>query len=108
VEAIQRAIYEEDFKRLGPSPLRLARVWLTGYENLRHDENPLLRKRAERLRQDVRGALPVTTAAIAFAPSAEARERARRLRSDIIRLTGELSAEDHARCAGAPVLYLAY
>ena len=107
VEAIQRAIYAEDFKRLGPSPLRLARVWLTGYENLKNDPNPLLAKRAERLRQDVRAALPVTTAAIAFAPSEAVRERARRLREDIIRLTGELSAEDHVRSAGAPVLYLA-
>lgn len=107
VEAIQRAIYAEDFRRLGPSPLRLARVWLTGYENLRNDENPLLRKRAERLREDVRSALPVTSAAIAFAPSDAVRERAKQLRADIIRLTGELSAEDHVKSAGAPVLYLA-
>jgi len=107
VEAIQRAIYEEDFKRLGPSPLRLARVWLTGYENLRNDPNPLLRKRAERLREDVRSALPVTTAAIAFAPSDAVRARARQLRKDIIRLTGALGPEDHVRSAGAPAMFLA-
>jgi len=107
VEAIQRAIYEEDYKRLGPSPLRLARVWLTGYENLKQHQNPLLRKRAERLRQDVRGTLPATSAAIAFAPSPEARERAIRLRQDIIRLTGELSPTEQVMSAGAPAMYVA-
>lgn len=107
VEALQRAIYDQDFARLGPSPMRLARVWLSGYENLRNDPNPLLRKRAERLREDVRGALPVTTAAIAFAPSSEVRERARALRRDIIRLTGELTAKEQLMSAGAPVLYVA-
>jgi len=107
IEVLQRAIYRKDFERLGPSPLRLARVWLTGYENLRNHENPLLRKRAERLRADVRSALPATAAAIAFAPSAEARERAIRLRADIIRLTGEPTAKERAMSAGAPAMYVA-
>lgn len=107
VEALQRAIYDEDFRRLGPSPLRLARVWLTGYENLRHDANPLLAQRAERLRRDVRGVLPLTAAAIAFAPSPEVRERTRALRRDIIRLTGEPSATEQVMSAAAPALYVA-
>jgi hypothetical protein len=107
VEAIQREIYRRDFERLGPSTLRLARVWLEGFENLRHDENPLLRQRAERLRKDARAVLPLTTAAIAFAPSREARDRARKLRAEIIRLTGEPSVKEHAMSAGSPALYLA-
>jgi hypothetical protein len=105
VEALQRAIYDEDFRRLGPSPMRLARVWLTGYENLKHDESPLLRKRAERLRRDIRGILPVTAATAAFAPSPEVRERALALRRDIIRVTGEPSVTEQAMSAGAPLLY---
>jgi haloalkane dehalogenase len=107
VEELQREIYAADFARLGPSPLRLARVWLTGYENLRKDASPLLRQRAERLREDVRATLPLTRAAMAFGPSREARAQARRLRRDIVRLTGEPSVRERALEAGAPALYLA-
>ncbi len=107
VERIQRAVYREDFRRLGPTPLRLARVWLTGYENLRDDENPMLRARAERLRQDVRGVLPAINATLAFGPSMQARRRALALRRDIIRLTGELTATEHAMSAAAPAMYVA-
>lgn len=105
VEALQREIYREDMRRLGPSTLRLARVWLTGYENLRNDPNPLLAARAERLREDVRGVLPAVAAAIAFAPSDAVRERARRLRHDIVRLTGARTVRDRAMEAAAPALY---
>ncbi len=106
VEKLQRAIYEEDFRRLGPSPLRLARVWLTGYENLKDDDSPLLRARAERLRLDARGILPAIRATIAFAPSPEVRARAEALRRDIIRLTGEQTPLERAMEAGAPAMYL--
>lgn len=107
IEEIQREIYREDFRRLGPSTLRLARVWLTGYENLRGDENRLLAARAERLRESVRAALPALSATIAFAPSAEVRRRAIALRRDIIRLTGSLSATERAMEAATPVLFVA-
>ncbi len=106
VEAMQRELYREDFRRLGPSPLRLARVWLTGFENLRHDREPLLRARAELLRSEVRGVLPLLRTAIHFAPSAEARARAQLLRADIVRLTGVPSLGEAARERMAPLLYL--
>jgi len=107
VEALQRAIYREDFRRLGPSPLRLARAWLKGYETLRDDPSPLLRKRAAKLRDDVRQVMPAATAAAIFGPSPEARERARTLRKDIIRLTGEPTAQERVRELGSPLAYLA-
>ncbi len=107
VEALQREFYREDFRRLGPTPLRMARVWLTGFENLRGDPNPLLRDRAELLRRDVRGVFPALRSAILFAPSKAARERARVLRRDIIRLTGEPTAAERAKEHLAPTLYLA-
>ncbi|MFW5875284.1 MAG: B12-binding domain-containing radical SAM protein [Myxococcota bacterium] len=107
VEELQQEIYREDFRRLGPTPLRLARVWLEGYENLRNDPNPLLAQRAEQFRQDVRGVLPAIAATLAFAPSPQARERARALRRDIIRLTGEPTAAERAMSAAAPALYAA-
>jgi hypothetical protein len=107
VERIQKAIYRKDFERLGPSPLRLARVWLTGYENLRDDASPLLRKRAERLRNDVRATLPVTDATMVFGPTPEVRDKARQLKHDIIRLTGELTPTERVMCAAAPAMYAA-
>jgi haloalkane dehalogenase len=107
VEDLQRAIYDADFRRLGPSPLRLARVWLTGWQNLKNDASPILRQRAERLRREVRGVLPVCAATTAFGPSEEAKERARTLRADIVRLTGELSAQERVMEAAGPVMYAA-
>lgn len=107
VERVQRAVYEEDFRRLGPSPMRLARVWLTGYENLKDHASPLLRQRAERQRKEARGVLGVCAAAIAHHPNPDVRARARRLRDDIIRLTGALSAEERVKEALAPTAYLA-
>jgi len=105
VEGLQQEFYREDFRRLGPTPLRLARVWLTGYENLRNDPNPLLRDRAQLLRNDVRGVLPLMRTAMLFGPSREARARARQLRKDIIRLTGAASATELAKENAAPLMY---
>jgi hypothetical protein len=106
VEAIQRQIYQQDFERLGPSVMRLGRVWLTGYKNLRDDPNPLLRARAERQRNDVRGILPALSAITICGPSAAVRARAIALRADIIRLTGALSLKERGMEAAAPLLYL--
>ncbi len=106
VEALQRELYREDFRRLGPTPMRLARVWLTGFTELRHDPDPLLRARAELLRDEVRGVLPLLRTAAMFAPSPEVRARAELLRADIIRLTGRPSASELVRERLAPALYL--
>ncbi|RLB65993.1 MAG: hypothetical protein DRI90_00580 [Deltaproteobacteria bacterium] len=106
IETIQRELYDQDFKRLGPSTLRIARVWLTGYEHLRNHKNPLLAARAERLRDSARGILPAVGAAIAFAPSRAARDQAVALRRDIIRLTGAMTVLERAKEAATPVLYL--
>jgi hypothetical protein len=107
VEALQKELYREDFRRLGPTPLRSARTWLTGYENLRGHSNPLLAQRAEVLRGMVRHALPATSSAILFAPSRQARERAIALRRDILRVTGKMTAAERAADTGAPLAYLA-
>ncbi len=106
VEGLQREFYREDFARLGPTPLRLARVWLTGFETLRHDSDPLLRARAELLRDEVRGVLPLLRTSILFAPSEVVRARAQALRADIVRLTGRPSLAEAAREQLAPAIYL--
>ncbi|MHB8416849.1 MAG: B12-binding domain-containing radical SAM protein [Myxococcales bacterium] len=105
LEALQRELYRQDYERLGPSVLRLARVWLEGYRNLAGDASPLLRARAERLRADVRGALPALSAVLAFPSSPAVRERARALRADIIRLTGAPSAGERVAALATPALF---
>ncbi|MBW2522598.1 MAG: hypothetical protein JRI23_00415 [Deltaproteobacteria bacterium] len=107
LERLQRELYRKDYERLGPSILRIARTWLTGYEHLKGDSNPLLAARAERLRRNVRSILPAMSAAILFAPSREARRKAIALRRDVIRLTGERTALDRAKELTTPALYLA-
>ena len=47
LEGLQKKFYREDFERLGPSIMRLIRVWLEGYKNHRESDIPLLRARAE-------------------------------------------------------------
>lgn len=107
VERLQRRLYQQDHQRLGPSVLRFARVALTGYQNLRHDRDPLLAGRAQILRRDARRVLPTIAAAVRFAPSEAARQRAVALRRAIIAATGAESAVERALSAAAPLFYLA-
>jgi haloalkane dehalogenase len=88
LEALQRALYREDYARLGPSVHRLARIWLRGAETLARSSSPLLRARAERLRQSARDVMPTLGAARFLLPSAEARRRAVALREALVRAGG--------------------
>ena len=105
VEALQREFYQQDFERLGPSVMRLSRVWLQGYLTLKNDKNPLLAKRAERLRIDSRAALPALSALIRHPPSPEVRTQALRLRQDLIHHTGAPSLTERAMGVAAPWLH---
>jgi alkylhydroperoxidase family enzyme len=88
LEALQRRLYDEDFRRLGPSIHRLARVWLRGSEHLRTSPNPLLRARAERLRESARGVMPTFLASRLLLRSPEARQRGQALERDLLAQTG--------------------
>jgi len=94
LEGLQRTLYREDYRRLGPSVHRLARTWLRGARTLERSSSALLRKRAARLRADARGVLP-TFAASALLPSDEAKRRARALEREILAATGPRTMLDH-------------
>jgi len=94
LEALQRELYAEDYRRLGPSVHRIASVWLRGARHLAGSPNPLLRARAERLRQDARATLPTFTAARWLLPSVEGRRRAAELRRDLVAQTGPATWKD--------------
>ena len=96
VEELQREIYRQDFVRLGASTVRLAKVWLEGYQNLRNDANPLLAARAEGLRESVRIMFPVARAAAIWGPTREFRQAAGKVHKDIIRITGAQSISERA------------
>lgn len=95
LEALQRALYREDYRRLGPSVHRLARSWLRGAHTLEGSSSALLRKRAARLRKDARGVLP-TLGASALLPSREAKRRARLLEQELLAATGKQTLADRA------------
>ncbi|MCZ7583167.1 MAG: hypothetical protein M5R36_07415 [Deltaproteobacteria bacterium] len=107
VEELQRELYRQDFERLGPSPLRLARVWLNGFRTFQNDANPLLAARAEMQRRRARGVLPLTRTVERFGLSATAKREARALREDLIRFTGEETATERAAAELTTPLYAA-
>jgi haloalkane dehalogenase len=104
VEALQRELYRRDFERLGPSLMRVTRVFFNGYMKLRNSPNPLLRARAERLRAFCRSVVPGIFPALLFGPSKESRRRARELLRDIERETGALTLGEKVKGAGVILL----
>ena len=83
LEAPQRELYRQDFLQLGPSLVRLMRIWLEGYRNLRNSPKPLLRARAERQRQGFMAGLPGLYPAMMVGPTPQSRAQARRLFHEI-------------------------
>ncbi len=83
LEALQQELFQEDFNRLGPSLVRVLRVWFDGWRNLQRSPNPLLRERArqmgEYLRQARHGLLP----AALFGPNRQRRAEARHLLAEL-------------------------
>lgn len=104
LESLQRELYRQDFKRLGPSLIRISRVWFNGYLNLRNSPNESLRKRADLMRSFCRNTIPALLPAILFAPGKEARKRTRVLMRDIQRETGALTLAEKAKSFGAVLL----
>jgi len=104
LEALQKELYKQDFERLGPSIVRLVRVWFEGYKNLRHSSNPLLRARAEEKWELVRSALPGIVPAMLFGPNRKARLGARALFREARKEMGSLSAVARLKCIGSPIL----
>jgi hypothetical protein len=104
LETLQHELYRQDFKQLGPSLIRVSRVWFNGYLNLRNSTNRLLQIRADLMRSFCRRAVSALLPAILFAPSKEARKKARELLRDIEQETGALTLAEKANGLGAVLL----
>lgn len=79
LEELQRNLYRENFEKLGPSIVRIIEVWFDGWRHLRRSSNPILRDRADRMREYVEGALPALYPAAFFGPTRLQRRKARML-----------------------------
>ena len=95
MENLQRELYRQDFSRLGPSLMRISRIWFSGY---------IIQKLPHGCCSFCRSTVAALLPAILFAPSKEARRRARALLRDIKRETGALTFTEMAKCLGAILL----
>ena len=95
---LQRELYRKNFEILGPSLLRVVRVWFEGYRNLRNSSNPLLNRRAERMKEYVMNAIPALYPVMIFGPNRDRRADARELLREIRQETGALPLKDRLYC----------
>jgi hypothetical protein len=91
LEALQQELYRENFRRLGPSLVRIIETWFEGAGKLWSSTNPLLSERAERMLAYVKKAMPGLYPAIVLGPNRKQRSRARRLLRKIERRTGRMT-----------------
>ncbi|UCH80224.1 MAG: hypothetical protein JSW20_10820 [Nitrospiraceae bacterium] len=94
LKEMQRELYRKNFEILGPSLMRVVRVWFEGYRNLRNSSNPLLSGRAERMKEYVRSAIPALYPAKFLGPNKNRRDDARKLLRDISQETGKISMKE--------------
>ena len=106
LKELQRELYRKNFEALGPSILRVVRVWFEGYRNLKDSSNPLLSGRAERMKEYVRSAIPAIYPAMLFGPNKERRAEARTLLRDIKHEMGGLSMKERLFCMSTIALSL--
>ncbi|MCW5830576.1 MAG: hypothetical protein KIT79_14815 [Deltaproteobacteria bacterium] len=104
LEALQKDLFRQDFARLGPSIVRLLRVWHEGSRNLKDSPNPILKDRARKLTQSTRDALPALTPPMLFGPTRQSRREARQLFVDIVRFNGGLTWTEAVFSLLSPVL----
>jgi hypothetical protein len=98
LEDLQTELYRQNYEILGPSVLRVIRVWFEGYRTLKHSSNPLLNQRGESMREYVRNAIPAIYPALFFGPNRARRADARALLREIKRNMGGLSLKEQLLC----------
>jgi radical SAM superfamily enzyme YgiQ (UPF0313 family) len=101
IEEIQRACFEEDFQRLGPSIFRVLEVERLGYLKLRDSPNPALRRKAAYFARELRVAYPVFLAGRLFGPNAAVRGWIAELERGIHAELGRPTLRERARSAMA-------
>jgi hypothetical protein len=104
LESLQRELYRKEYELLGPSIVRIARIWLESCRYLRGSSRPILRKRGERKAISLRGLLPAVYAASKMGPTSERRDEAGELFGEVIRELGPMTAVEKLFCGGSLAL----
>jgi len=104
LEHLQKDLFRRDFEILGPSLVRLFRVWFEGYRNLKDSANPLLRRRAERMGAYLEVSFHGLYPAVLFGPNLERRREAAVLLNEIARTFGGFSLKRKILCAATLLL----
>jgi hypothetical protein len=104
LEQLQKDLFRRDFEILGPSLVRLFRVWFEGHRNLKDSANPALRRRAERMGAYLEGSFHGLYPAVLFGPNRERRREAAELLKEIARTFGGFSLKRKILCAATVLL----
>lgn len=83
IESLQRACFETDFQRLGPSIYRSLETWFLGYLKHRNSANPFLRLKAEKFAREVIKSYPVFLPGVLLGPNRAVRSWIRDLEKNI-------------------------
>jgi anti-anti-sigma regulatory factor len=106
MEQLILEVYDEEFKRLGPSAVRFVERHLLGYLRFKDSIDPLLRKRAEQYRDSCVKALPLFPAAIRYAPTEAVAAKARDIKQAIIQHIGRGGVKQRIEAMIVPALTL--
>jgi radical SAM superfamily enzyme YgiQ (UPF0313 family)/anti-anti-sigma regulatory factor len=99
-------VYDEEYRRLGPSVIRYIDKQMRGYLRFKDATDPLLRMRAEQCRQECLEALPLFATAARHAPTKEVARRIRASRQSIVCEIGAGGLKNKVLSGVVPVLAL--
>jgi haloalkane dehalogenase len=99
-------VYDEEYRRLGPSAIRYLEKQMRGYLRFRNATDPLLRRRAEQYKQKCLEALPIFSTAARHAPSKEISQWIKNTRRSIVCETGAGGLKNKILSCIVPVLAL--
>jgi radical SAM superfamily enzyme YgiQ (UPF0313 family) len=66
-----RHLFQEEFRRLGPTIFRFVDDWITGYENLKDHPNPRVRAKTKKYLRDAHVARPFLLASKKYLPASQ-------------------------------------
>ena len=107
MEQLILEVYEEEFKRLGPSAVRFVERQLNGYLRYKDSSDPLLRRRAQQYREGCIDALPLFPVTARYAPSREVAVKAREIEQAIIQHMGRGGVTTRIKTLIVPALAFA-
>ena len=100
-------VYDEEYKRLGPSAVRFVEKQFSGYLRFKDATDGRLRKRAEQYRESCREALPLFPVAARYAPTQEVAEEIKKIEHAIISQAGRGGIQNTIKAMIVPALAFA-